>query len=117
MKDTTVKFKSKGRLAVGIAAALLVLALAIVNRSAFMKGESVDIAAVIKFMSVYALGAALLVLDIKLSGSLGSIVSGLVFLAGPVLCFETVTTLVSAPVYDLYIYFDKIVLNAVFKLE
>lgn len=116
MKDTTVKFKSKGRLAVGIAAALLVLALAIVNRSAFMKGESVDPAAVVKFMSVYALGAALLVLDIKLSEPLGSIVSGLVFLAGPVLCFETVRTLVSAPVYDFDIYFDNIVFYAVVQL-
>lgn len=111
-----IKLKSKKGLLAASVIALAVLALAIINRSAFYSDGVLSVYSLLKFAAVYVLMCFLMAVDFNLSTSYKNILSLIMFVSGPVLCFETVRTIVSAPIYDSYIYLDNLMFYALVQL-
>ncbi len=111
-----ISFKSRKKLIISAAIAIAILILAALNTSAFEADGKTDYASILKFFSCFLLFTAVMFVDIKLPKIVQSIISVLLFILGPVLCFETVRALVGAKQYNEYIYFDNLIFYAVLQL-
>ena len=111
-----ISIKSRKNLIISAAIAIALLILAVLNTSAFETDGRTDFASIIKFFSCFLLFTAVMFVDIKLPKLAESIISVVLFILGPVLCFETVRVLVGAQQYHESIYLDNLVFYAVLQL-
>lgn len=96
---------------------MALLALAAVNTSAFeTEAGGTDFPSLLKFFTCFALLATVMFVDIKLPKIASGIISVLLFIIGPVMCFETVRALVGAEQYSEYAYYDNLIFYAVLQL-
>lgn len=116
-----VNFKTKKQLVFPLTVILGTLTLILLNAKEFFLNGAADWQSIIKCACLFVLMSALLLIKISLPKLVESVVSLVLLAAGPVMIFETVRTIVSAPKYDPYIYelnllFYALIMTAVFVL-
>lgn len=116
-----VNFKTKKQLIFPLTVILGTLTLILLNAKEFFLNGAADWQSIIKCACLFVLMSALLLIKISLPKLVESVVSLVLLAAGPVMIFETVRTIVSAPKYDPYIYelnllFYALIMTAVFVL-
>lgn len=120
-----VTLKSRKELIIPAVILVLILLLAVTNFSAFLKTGSVsgqgtavriNFPALFEFLAAFAGLSAVMLVDLKLPVIAERIVSAVLFIAGPFICFESVRILIGAGKYGYYAYFDNLVFYAVLQL-